>query len=109
MSNPEYIEGVKGLAGAFRALADPYRLQVFLLVRRLIGDEVGSQRSLDMADIIEEAVYNTNMSPAVVEHHLLDLSRAHLLAVTDAPDGRVRVSLDGDMFSEIRAVMEGGQ
>ena len=109
MSTPEGVGANKDLAAAFRALADPFRLRVYRMLLEaegMAGQENGVP--LDMSDVVEHVTYLTNMSPSVVEHHLLDLARARLAIIEEGEDGRPRVALNHEMVADLRALMEPG-
>ncbi len=76
MSNYQNIK-TEDVAGAFHALANPHRLEIFLRLASCCP--VGQACAPDMRSCVGDVAAGLNLAPSTVSHHLKELRRAGLI------------------------------
>lgn len=105
--NPNIDASIK-VAAVCRALSDPFRLHAFVL---LMGRKASASRSLGpdipMPEAVDEIAYALNISPEVVEHHIMELARADLVTIVDNLGGCPMLAVNTDLLELTRRHIDG--
>lgn len=69
--------------------------------------ERGLEAPVEFAEAIDETARALNMSPSLAEQHLLELSRAGLIHVSDDSVGRPILTLNVELVKKTSAIIQG--